>query len=75
MPENSRRRKISTRSGPAALVSSSMNGATSTAVSATGSPRSSNSPALAVFTSSEMAVETKAPQAKQKIRYFSGSGS
>lgn len=52
-----------------------MNGATSTAVSATGSPRSSNSPALAVFTSSEIAVETKAPQAKQKIRYFSGSGS
>ena len=52
-----------------------MNGATSTATRADGSPQSANRPAANSFTLSEAAVETNAPQAKQKIRYFSGSGS
>ncbi len=75
MPDHSRRRNSSSRIGPRALVNSSMNGATSTAVNAMGSPRSLNQLADASLTSNDAAVETKAPQAKQKIRYLSGSGS
>ena len=52
-----------------------MNGATSTPASADGRPQSAKRLAAKSLTVSEAAVETNAPQAKQKIRYFNGSGS